>query len=330
MLNRALFLTIVVCLTMTIATQAGETVLPAGTLLQCTFDEPNFSSRSAEVGDPVLCSANSVRQFEREVFPLGAYVAGHFEEYRDPGRIVGKGWIKLEFDRLVLPDKVVPISARVTSVSHFKVDRDGKILGGGHPKRDAVEWAIPVLWPVKVFTLPLRGASPTFNGESRIILKLLDDLSIAQEKLRGERPRPVESTPFVGHLFQKLPSGSQGGLCETAQVFGPLGSSVSQVTRRDAITKATQDRHPASAPSAAESPGDPEEMNSSGLTLLVLKNGTGYVVTEYWVEAGALRYITSEGVRRALPLAELDLDMTVRLNRERGVRWVLRSPRAER
>lgn len=89
MLNRSLFLTLVVCLTTTIAAQARETVLPAGTLLQCTLDERNFSSRSAEVGDPVLCSAGSVRQFERELLPLGAYVAGHFEDYREPGRFVG-------------------------------------------------------------------------------------------------------------------------------------------------------------------------------------------------------------------------------------------------
>lgn len=32
--------------------------------------------------------------------------------YRDPGRFLGKGWIKLEFDRLILPNADVPISGK--------------------------------------------------------------------------------------------------------------------------------------------------------------------------------------------------------------------------
>jgi hypothetical protein len=32
---------------------AQELLVPAGTLLQCTLDEPNFSSATAAIGDPV-------------------------------------------------------------------------------------------------------------------------------------------------------------------------------------------------------------------------------------------------------------------------------------
>jgi hypothetical protein len=60
--------------------------LPAGTLLQCTLDEPNFSSRSAQIGDPILCHVGALVAFGHSVFPRGAYLAGHFQEYRDPGR----------------------------------------------------------------------------------------------------------------------------------------------------------------------------------------------------------------------------------------------------
>jgi hypothetical protein len=35
--------------------KAQDILVPAGTLLQCTMDEPNFSSATASVGDPVLC-----------------------------------------------------------------------------------------------------------------------------------------------------------------------------------------------------------------------------------------------------------------------------------
>ena len=32
-----------------------DTAVPAGTLLHCTLEEPNFSSATANVGDPVFC-----------------------------------------------------------------------------------------------------------------------------------------------------------------------------------------------------------------------------------------------------------------------------------
>jgi hypothetical protein len=53
-------------------------------------------------------------------------------------RLAGKGWLKLEFDRLIFPDTDIPISAKVIAVRRFRVDEEGKILGQGHPKRDAV------------------------------------------------------------------------------------------------------------------------------------------------------------------------------------------------
>ena len=40
--------------------RADDILLPAGTLLRCTLDEPNFSSKTAEEGDPILCRANTL------------------------------------------------------------------------------------------------------------------------------------------------------------------------------------------------------------------------------------------------------------------------------
>src|SRR5215468_4057565 len=116
----------------------------------------------------------SHRALPNSVIPYSAIpgrsplLAGHFQEYRDPGHFFGKGWMDLAFDRLVLPGGVIlPLSAKVIAVSHFRVDREGKIHGGGHPKRDAIEWAIPVLWPEKVATLPARGPRPALKHEVR-------------------------------------------------------------------------------------------------------------------------------------------------------------------
>jgi hypothetical protein len=41
-----------VVITLTLSASAREVVLPAGTLLQCTLNEPNSSSATVDVGDP--------------------------------------------------------------------------------------------------------------------------------------------------------------------------------------------------------------------------------------------------------------------------------------
>src|SRR6266849_6609162 len=64
MLRRFLLLILILCLMDIAAAQiAGEEVLPAGTLLQCTLDEPNFSSRTAQIGDPILCHLGALGGF---------------------------------------------------------------------------------------------------------------------------------------------------------------------------------------------------------------------------------------------------------------------------
>ena len=77
-----------------------ETVVPAGTLLHCILDEPNFSSQTAQVGDPVLCHVNSLVMFGRPLTTRGAYLSARLQEYRDPGHFFGKGWLQLEYREL--------------------------------------------------------------------------------------------------------------------------------------------------------------------------------------------------------------------------------------
>jgi hypothetical protein len=154
------------------------TFVPAGTLLRCTLDEPNFSSRTAQIGDPVLCHTTSVEMFGRPLIPRGAYLTARLQEYRDPGHFFGKGWIQLEFTSLTLPGGNFPLNAKVISAGRYRVNGEGKIQGHGHPKRDAIEWTIPILWPIKALTLPARGPRPVFKGETRIELRLMEDMMI--------------------------------------------------------------------------------------------------------------------------------------------------------
>src|SRR5882672_6294193 len=70
MLRKYLLAILIVWLMVTAAAQAAaDEVLPAGTLLPCTLDEPNFSSRTGQIGDPVLCHLGAVAVFGIRCFP---------------------------------------------------------------------------------------------------------------------------------------------------------------------------------------------------------------------------------------------------------------------
>src|SRR5437660_7742210 len=159
---------------------ARDVVLPAGTLLQCTLNEPNFSSATVDVGDPVLCHLRGITSFGQQAFPRGSYLVGHLESAKDPGHFWGKGSLKLQFDRIGLPAGDLPLEAKVIATRGYKVDKQGKIDGKGHPKRDIVEWMIPPLWPWKVIMLPARGPRPKLKGETVLSMRLMDDVQIPQ------------------------------------------------------------------------------------------------------------------------------------------------------
>ena len=132
-----------------------------------------------QIGDPVMCQLGHTEMYGRNSFPYGSYVVGHFAAYKDPGHLVGKGWMELDFDRMVVqPDTVVPINARVVATPKYPVDKDGKIHGTGHAVRDTVEWLIPVLWPIDLINLPRRGPRPVLKSETRLTLKVMDDFGI--------------------------------------------------------------------------------------------------------------------------------------------------------
>ena len=105
-MRRYQFLSLLSLLFLGVQQRAGaqDVQLPAGTLLRCTLNEPDFSSRSAKVGDPVVCNVSTVQEFGRAVFPRGAYMAGHLEADKEPGHFGGKGYLKLVFDRIGLPN----------------------------------------------------------------------------------------------------------------------------------------------------------------------------------------------------------------------------------
>src|ERR1700756_1987068 len=182
---------------------AEEQLIPAGSLVSCTVAEPKLSSKTANIGDPVMCRVSHVELYGRSTIPYGSYLVGRFEDYKDPGHFVGKGWMELKFDRMVIqPDTIIPVDARVVAVPGYNVDRYGRILGKGHATRDTITWMIPILWPIDLINLPRRGPRPTLKEETRLTLKIMDDLGVPDvEQPQRERdpsallPRPTAYEP---------------------------------------------------------------------------------------------------------------------------------------
>jgi hypothetical protein len=175
-----------------VAVYAGEQIIPAGSLISCTVSEPKLSSKTTNIGDPVLCQLGMTERYGRSVLPYNSYLVGRFEDYRDPGHFVGKGWMELKFDRMVIePDTVIPVDARVVDVPGYSVDRYGRILGKGHAVRDTVTWLIPILWPIDLLELPRRGPRPTLKEETRLTLKVMDDLGVP---MNDQQPMPQQDS----------------------------------------------------------------------------------------------------------------------------------------
>ena len=172
---------------------SAEQLVPAGSILKCTVSD-KISSKTEAVGDPIMCTLSHTEAYSRTVFPYGAYLIGHFQEYKDPGHFVGKGWMELRFDRLMIqPDTNVPINARVVAAPKYPVDDQGRIHGTGHPTRDAIEWMIPVLWPLDLINLPRRGPRPVLKPETQLTLKVLDDFGIpSQMEQDYQQPALIE------------------------------------------------------------------------------------------------------------------------------------------
>jgi hypothetical protein len=162
----------------TAGARAQEIVVPAGTLIHCTLEEPNLSSKTVAQGDPVLCYLSSLQQFGRVIFPRGSYLQGHVEAIKEPGHFFGKGDIQLVFDHVGLPNGDGPAVTKVIATRGYPVNRDGDIVGKGHAKRDTVEWLFPLLWPWKVITLPARGPRPTLKGETPVTLRVMEDIEL--------------------------------------------------------------------------------------------------------------------------------------------------------
>jgi hypothetical protein len=285
--------------------RAQDTVVPAGTLLRCTMSEPNFSSATAQVGDPVLCHLAAVQVFGHNVFPRGAYMGGHLEADKEPGHFFGKGYLKIVFERIALPNTELPLDTKIVAARGYHVDKEGAIRGKGHAKRDVIEWLLPPLWPWKVIMLPARGPRPTLKGEQVLTLRLMEDVTVpkfgAAYNSRDWRP------PHAQNFAQPSAYPSR----EVAPATSAAVNANYVVSVDPGFAKTSQTAQLTSAPESHAA--------AKSLTLLALRNETIYAVTDYWLDGDRLDYLLPSGNRGVCALNELDLVRTTQLNSERGV-----------
>lgn len=277
-----------------------DLLVPAGTLLQCTMDEPNFSTATASVGDPVLCHLKTIEEFGRTAFPRGAMLAGHLEKSKDPGHFWGKGYLKISFDRVILPYGDLPVPAKIIQAKGFRVDKKGDIDGKGHAKRDAVEWMLPPLWPWKVVSLPMRGPRPTLKGEEPLELRLMDDISVSNKLAYG--PWTPDKPPYAA-----FHPSEESGRTYPADLNTGIGFRSQPV----AVTRVAQ---PASDQNVAADhvSGNPYT-GVVHLTTLVLKTNEIYQLRAYHIDGDVLRFEQLDGTTGAVDISQVDWRKTTQM-----------------
>jgi hypothetical protein len=301
---RLLFALLAVSLcTFTVSASARDVVVPAGTLLQCTLNEPNLSSATVDVGDPVLCHLRGVTVFGQQAFPRGSYLVGHLEDAKDPGHFWGKGYLKLQFDRIGVPSGDLPLEAKVIATRGYKVDKQGKIDGKGHPRRDVIEWMLPPLWPWKVIMLPARGPRPTLKGETVLSLRLMDDVQIPQ---MAQTFGP--GWHFFGRLQNQDYSASQVNAPRPQLTVRPASdASVAQASYASYVTR--------DLPTNVQT--------APGMPVFVLNSGAVLSVSGYGYSDNRITYSLVGGGSGVISTDDVDWTTTTKLNNQRGVRLTL-------
>jgi hypothetical protein len=321
-----------------------DIVVPAGTLMTCTLDEPKFSSATVSVGDPFLCHPRALQAFGQIVFPRGTYIVGHLEDDKEPGHFVGKGYLKLAFDRIGLPDGDVPLTAKLVAAGGFNVDRQGKIIGHGHATRDTVEWMLPPLWPWKVLTLPARGPRPALKGETHVTLRVMDDLiiphTVRESSLPPIRVAPPWQPPQPGwHRFGEKPGSLQTPEVEPAPESVVHTARYQTVPVVEPVVQLADPELKAPPANLAESqPASviletaaaptvtpaPRQAWAPGMTLFAMVDGSVFPASQYWRDQEKLCYFSGRE-KATVSLSDIDWSTTLHINAARNVRVVLRN-----
>jgi hypothetical protein len=286
----------VVLLVLVPGIRAQDQLVPAGTLLQCTLEEPNFSSATAAIGDPVLCHLKTMQEFGRPLFPRGSMLGGHLEADKEPGHFVGKGYLKITFDRVILPNGDLPVPAKVIQARGYKVDKQGSIDGNGHATRDVVEWMIPPLWPWKIVSLPFRGPRPTLKGEEPLELRLMDDIVIPRNLAQGNHP---DRPPYASSLRPSMYNAA------------PQAGSMQLAVQKTAVAP---DERVGGVQALGETANNGQ--SNERITVLVTKSNQIYEVAKYHRDGDLLMFVDTQGRKGGVDINDVDWRRTTGMTTE--------------
>jgi len=122
-------------------TEPGKTILiPTGTRIGVIL-ESGISTATAKPGDSVYFRTSFPITIDNKVvIPVGSYLRGEVTESKRPGRVKGKGELRLRLHTLVFPNGyTVDMNAEPhsTDAGQVKTDEEGKMTGPGGKGKDA-------------------------------------------------------------------------------------------------------------------------------------------------------------------------------------------------
>jgi hypothetical protein len=116
-------------------------VVPAGTRLGLVLQNA-ITSRNAHRGDPVyLQTVFPITQNDRVLIPAGSYVQGELLEAKRPGRIKGRGEVRIRLTMMILPNgytvKFGAVPTNAGTGGNESTGKEGQIKGDANKCGDA-------------------------------------------------------------------------------------------------------------------------------------------------------------------------------------------------
>ena len=166
----------------------------------------------------------------------------------------------------------------------------GRGFGGGHGHRFGV--------PTVVFPY---GYGYGYRGY---------DADYSRTYLSEEEPEPV-TRPYAQYV---IPGRSSEVAAAGAKIYEvqPTDSEAGAGSGVERVDVSTDTRTP---------PAEIE--NAPVYYLIALKGGPIYTSREHWLQGGVFHFVTAEGKHNRVTLGQVDMDFSVRLNRERGLQLVI-------